>query len=370
MGKVMTRVGDGHGHLWAVLAVVLGLLAGCASGPEREEFEPPVYPPPPDEARFIYEMTLYSSVQVRSEAGRESKLRAFLTGEKPESGKGFSKPFDAVACSNTVYVSDTVARRVMAFDFARPKFFEIGLEPPGVVRKPLGLAVDADCRLYVADQTLGRILVYAPDGDFLRAIGEPEDFRRLSHVTVDPSGERVFAVDTGGIRESRAHWVRVFDAESGEHIRDIGERGSGEGRFNLPRDAEIGPDGRLYVVDGGNFRVQIFEPDGTFVRAFGDIGSRPGQFSRPKGIALDAEGRIYVSDAAFGNFQVFNRKGQLLTFVGGRDQSGGAGLFMLPAGLDVDERGRIYFVGQFFRKVDIFRPVELSDRLVDASDEE
>ena len=32
---------------------------------------------------------------------------------------------------------------------------------------------------------------------------------------------------------------------------------------------------------------------------------------------------------------------------------------MLPAGLAVDEDGRIYMVDQYFRKVDVFRPVGL-----------
>ena len=47
------------------LALVVGVLAGCAGTPEqKEDFEPPVYPPPPDEARYIFEMTLISSAQV------------------------------------------------------------------------------------------------------------------------------------------------------------------------------------------------------------------------------------------------------------------------------------------------------------------
>lgn len=365
-----TDVSSGKGlrRLRGLGGLLVAVLTGCASPPEQAEFEPPKYPPPPAETRFIYEMTLYSSAQVRN-ASEESKLRQFLTGEKPSSGQGFAKPFDVAACNNTVYVSDTVARRILAFDFAEREFSEIGLDSPGVLRKPLGVAVDAACRLYVADQTLGRVVVYGPEGDFLKAIGEPEQFTRLSHVAVDPKGETVFAVDTGGVKEEKAHWVRVFDVSSGEHLRDIGERGHAKGQFNLPRDAELGPDGRLYVVDGGNFRVQVFEPDGRFVRAFGDIGSQPGQFSRPKGIALDRKGRVYVSDAAFGNFQVFDPEGELLTFVGARGRGGAPGKFMLPAGLDVDENGRIYFVGQFSRKVDVFRPVELTDRLVDAARE-
>jgi sugar lactone lactonase YvrE len=113
------------------------------------------------------------------------------------------------------------------------------------------------------------------------------------------------------------------------------------------------------VVDGGNFRVQVFSPEGKFLKKFGAMGAQFGQFSRPKGIAVDAEGNVYVADAAFGNFQIFDPNGQLLLFVGSRSNTNAPARYALPAGIHVDEDGRVYMVDQFFRKVDIFRPVRL-----------
>ncbi|MDH5378284.1 MAG: 6-bladed beta-propeller, partial [Gammaproteobacteria bacterium] len=74
----------------------------------------------------------------------------------------------------------------------------------------------------------------------------------------------------------------------------------------------------------------------------------------------DLNGNILVVDTAFGNFQIFDPQGKLLLHVGERSTAGGPGLFMLPAGIEVDENGRIYVIDQFFRKVDIFRPLELA----------
>ncbi|NNE62931.1 MAG: 6-bladed beta-propeller, partial [Gammaproteobacteria bacterium] len=45
---------------------------------------------------------------------------------------------------------------------------------------------------------------------------------------------------------------------------------------------------------------------------------------------------------------------------GSRNSVPGPARFMLPAGLAVDEDGRIYMVDQFFKKVEVFRPVSLS----------
>ena len=115
------------------------------------------------------------------------------------------------------------------------------------------------------------------------------------------------------------------------------------------------------MVDGGNFRVQVFDQQGKLIRTIGTLGRRYGQFARPKGIAIDPAGNIYVSDAAHGNFQIFSNDGKLLLFVGKRSESFGPANYMLPAGIDVDEDGRIYMVDQYFRKLDVYRPVTITE---------
>jgi DNA-binding beta-propeller fold protein YncE len=280
-----------------------------------------------------------------------------LTGERRES-TGFSKPFDVEACQGRIYVSDTVRRSIMVFDVPDGSFNEIGISEPGELRKPLGMAVDADCNLYVVDGTAKRIVVFDQNGTFLSAFGGTDMFERPSHVDVDQDARYAYVVDTGGV-SSDLHRVRVFDIATGKHVFDIGERGDGPGQFNLPRDIAVGREGRLYVVDGANFRVQVFESDGTWVKTFGAVGIYPGQFSRPKGVASDADGNIYVTDSAFGNFQIFNADGQLLMFVGTRSETMQPAKYMLPAGIGVDEDGRVYMVDQFFRKVDVYRPARM-----------
>jgi DNA-binding beta-propeller fold protein YncE len=168
----------------------------------------------------------------------------------------------------------------------------------------------------------------------------------------------VFVVDIGGV-SSTQHKVRVFDGVSGNHLFDIGKRGSGPGEFNLPRDAAIGKDGQIYVVDGGNFRVQIFDRAGKYLQSFGTVGKQLGNFARPKEIASDPDGNVYVVDAAFGNFQIFSADGDLLMYIGERSERDGAERYMLPSGVYIDEDGRIYMVDQWFKKIDVFRPYAL-----------
>jgi sugar lactone lactonase YvrE len=112
-------------------------------------------------------------------------------------------------------------------------------------------------------------------------------------------------------------------------------------------------------VDGGNFRVVVFDKEGRYLHSFGSVGRQFGQFARPKEIATDLEGNVYVVDTAFGNFQIFTADGELLLFVGDRSERDAPAKYMLPSGIAVDEDGRVYMVDQWFRKIDVFRPASL-----------
>ena len=341
-----------------VAAAVVTLSFGCAEIQTGDGMAKGVlvFPPPPDEPRFTYERTIYSAADVVPDSS-DSALRRLVTGES-RSGEGLAKPYAIAVHQGRIFVSDSAERFVKVFDWPQGRFFRIGEEEPGRLMKPLGIDVDRNGNLYVADASLRAILVYDRDGRYLRKIGGEKMFDRLSSVSVDSKASRLYVVDIGGV-QSENHRVRVFDPSNGNHLFDFGKRGKEPGEFNLPRDIAIGKEGQLYVVDGGKFRVQVFEGDGKYRQAFGTVGRQMGNFARPKEVATDREGNVYVADAAFGNFQIFNPDGDLLMFVGGRSEVDGPAKYMLPSGIFVDEDGRIYFVDQWYRKIDIYRPMTL-----------
>lgn len=358
----MTSALDSNGGksmLRALACFVMALLAACAPLPPSQpkvDKGPLVFPSPPDEPRFVYERTIYGSADVLTEDS-DSRLRRLVTGEGLKIGS-FNKPNTIAVFQGRIFVSDSVEAVIRVFDVPNGRHFIIGDAGPGRLSKPLGIGVDRKGTLYVADSVAKAIMVYDIDGKFLRRIGNAKWFDRLANVTVDPKGDRIYLVDIGGVA-SQQHRVRVVDAASGEPLFDFGKRGSGNGEFNFPRDLAVGKDGRLYIVDSGNFRVQVFDRDGKFLKSFGNVGRQIGQFARPKEIATDPAGNVYVVDTAFGNFQIFDPEGELLMFIGDRSEQGGPARYILPAGIDVDEDGRVYLVDQWFRKVDIFRPYHL-----------
>ncbi|MFO1281109.1 MAG: 6-bladed beta-propeller [Burkholderiales bacterium] len=342
-------------------ALALAVLAGCASVPEetaRRPFVVPVFPPPPESPRFFYERTVYGSADVKLD-DENAELRRLVTGEGRRTDV-MDKPYGVAAKRGRVYVTDTVKRLVHVFDFPRANYATFGTDPPGELRQPFGIDVDGAGNVYVVDGSLRQVLVYDAAGRYLRRFSEAGELRRPGGIAVDPAGSRVYVVDAGGVDTDR-HRVVVFDARSGARLFEFGTRGAAPGEFNLPRDVAISPAGELFVVDGGNFRVGVYDAQGRFLREFGAIGRQQGTFSRPKEVAIDREGNVYVVDTAFGNFQIFNSQGQLLLDVGGRSARDEAARYMLPSGIAVDDDGRVYMVDQFYRKLEVYRPAALAE---------
>ena len=112
---------------------------GTSAPPTVEESQPDlVFPPPPEQSRFVFERTILGSADVVTEDS-DTRWRRVLTGEAKHS-TGFSKPFDVEACQGRIYVSDTVRRSILLFDVPNGTFSEFGTTEPGELRKPLGMA--------------------------------------------------------------------------------------------------------------------------------------------------------------------------------------------------------------------------------------
>ncbi len=340
---------------FSVLACAV-LLAACAVMPDQaaKPARRTLWPQPPDRPRFAYETVLRSAADIRAPEQGTEKMMIELTGLKSMADTPvFEKPAAVVARNGNIFVADTRTRSIVVFDVPRRKVFRFGLRQPGTLQQPAGLALDAEMNVYVADSKRRQVIVYDQLGLFQRAIGGPADLERPTGVAVSPDGERIYAIDRSD-NESDQHCVVVYDKE-GRKLKVIGTRGRADGQFNVPLQGAVAPDGTLYVLDSGNFRVQAFDRDGKFLRAFGSPGVNPGNLARPRGIAVDNDGNVYVSDASFNNFQIFRPDGQLLLTVGEASRDSRPGQYGLLSGISVDETGRVYVVDQLFNKVEVIR---------------
>lgn len=342
-----------------VFMAFLILLTACALNP-ADKPNPLYWPPPPAEPYIVHEATLRAEADIRK-VTLEDKLRDFSsTISAADQANVFTKPYDVVAKKGLVVVSDTLAGHVLVFDTQRGKVYRIGWRLEGKLRSPLGVALDGELNIYVADGGRNQVLVYDRLGLFLRAIGEQQKLARLSDVAVTEDGRSVYLLDRGGV-ESDWHRVLLYNSE-GSFQRVIGKRGSGDGEFNHPVSMAVNSEGDLYVLDSGNFRVQQFEPNGQYLKSWGRPGRLMGDFARPRAMAIDRQNNVYVTDGAFQNFQIFNSQGQLLLPVGVGGMAHRPGVFALPAGISVEDTDRIFVVDQIQRKIDVFRLLNPDER--------
>lgn len=80
----------------------------------------------------------------------------------------------------------------------------------------------------------------------------------------------------------------------------------------LPSDVAVAANGRVYVVDGGNHRLVIYDALGGLVTAVGRHGAGSEQFAEPLGVTVDRHGLVYVADAGNHRIQVLDGEGKFL----------------------------------------------------------
>jgi sugar lactone lactonase YvrE len=173
----------------------------------------------------------------------------------------------------------------------------------GMFAWPHGIFVDRQGNVWVADAAaigsgptngLGHVIYkFAPDGTLLMTLGKkgvpgdgPDTFRQPSDVLVAPGGE-IFVVDGHGAGGNNR--VVKLSAD-GKFIKQWGETGEADGQFRDPHALAMDSQGRLFVGDRANSRIQIFDQDGKHLATWK-------QFGRPSGLYIDANDVLYVADS-------------------------------------------------------------------------
>jgi peptidylglycine monooxygenase len=198
---------------------------------------------------------------------------------------------------------------------------------------PSAVAVDSLDRVYVFQRHGPPVLVLDRDGRFLtawpRRDGELED---AHHLQLDPD-DGVYLADRD------AHQVVKYTTE-GEMVMALGtrDRAALQAPFNHPTDIAIAPSGEIYVSDGyGNSSVHRFTAGGEYIASFGAPGSGPGQFLVPHSIAVAKDGRVFVCDRENDRVQIFSAQGEYL------DQWAD---FKCPMGIHIDADQTVYVTDQ------------------------
>jgi len=325
---------------FGVWSLVFGILSSASAAVTKTN-PPPVWPPPPNEARIAYVRDIASPLDIGAKPSALIRFANWITGVKKEKDH-LVRPFGlCLDDAGNLIVTDTGAGVVCLVNFARKKWLRFDSVGKTRFKTPVAVARHGQV-IFVADSELGRVFAFNEKGKLQFEISQ--ELER-------PSG-LVFLRDKLYIADSQRHQVVVCDAH-GQVTSKFGKRGRGPGEFNFPTHIAADARSQVYVTDSMNHRIQVFDANGTFQREFGGIGDGPGFFSRPKGVAVDTLGHVYVVDAIFDNVQVFDQAGKLLLNWG--EAGPGPGEFWLPNAIVISSNNVIYVADSYNRRVQVFQ---------------
>lgn len=159
----------------------------------------------------------------------------------------------------------------------------------GEILWPHGMEVDAQGNIWIADAR----------GPNARELEQFPSVRNLGHQVVkfSPEGEVLLRLGSPGTA------------------------GNPPGGLTEPNDVLVAPDGSIFVSESHNAqfldeagptavgRITKWAPDGTFIMSFGSWGYEDGQFRGPHALAMDSQGRLFVADRGNRRIQIFDQEG-------------------------------------------------------------
>jgi len=132
-------------------------------------------------------------------------------------------------------------------------------------------------------------------------------------------------------QRQKTEWKGKIEIEDGvKVIKNPGEPLYGEITFELEEDLSIGneedenyifyglvtlavdSEENIFVLDGGNCRIQKFDKNGSYLQTIGGRGQGPGEFEQPMWIHVDVKDIIYVFDSRRKNLHFFGKDGKII----------------------------------------------------------
>ncbi len=213
----------------------------------------------------------------------------------------------------------------------------------GLFDVPHGLAVDSEDNVWVTDQSIHQIFKFDHEGELLMTLGErgvgawdETHFNEPTDVAVTPSGTFYIA---DGHKNQRV----VKFSKDGKFLLEWGSKGEAPGEFAEPHGLGLDAEGRVYVADRQASRIQVFDENGKFLHQW-----KSEELGRPWGLEIGPDGFLYVADG--GDFKdespernralKLDQRGNILATWGSFGK--GEGQFFWAHDIAVSKTGAVY----------------------------
>ena len=186
----------------------------------------------------------------------------------------------------------------------------------------IGIIPDGKGGTWLHHRSEPPIIHFDASGNLLRSFGD-KMFVQAHGFCQDRDGN-FWAGDSGPFADNPSTVGRGFQmfkfSPDGKVLLTLGKAGvskAGPDTFIGPTACAIAPNGDVIVADGhwprpttgqqDGDRLIRFTKDGKFVADYGKMGSKPGEFMGPHALAFDSQGRLFVADRSNNRVQVFDK---------------------------------------------------------------
>ena len=191
--------------------------------------------------------------------------------------------------------------------------------------------------ILVSDYSNESIKMFTIQGRHVRTIDRGSTTFGPCGITISQDGH-IYVCDGAN------HCVCVFDV-NGKFLFSFGSHGSGDKYFDWPRDLCFASDGFLYITDFINSRICVYDKDGKFIRKFTTT-------YEPNCIDATDSGHLTVSSFASHKVMIYTTGGVLVHVFG--EYGWELGQFDGPTGVSVDSDGLIYIADSNNHHIQVF----------------
>lgn len=242
-----------------------------------------------------------------------------------------------------LYVTDGGTAKVIVYSASGRKIFTFGKQGTGKSEFgfPNGIIVTDDGNLMISDSTNNDIKLFSPKGRYIKTILPPSKKTRPGYLF---RGQDGFVY----VSDLQNHRILVLD-ERGKKVRIISDPKS---PLKYPQAAALDKLGRLWVADGGNYEIKIFNKKGQVIKRIQGGGKPETAFSLVRGIGFDRWGRAYISDTLSHHIRVFDINGKQLSVP--EPAARPEDKLVYPTSVFTDSHGKLYVVDRGTGSVKVF----------------
>ncbi len=227
---------------------------------------------------------------------------------------------------------------------------------------PSAIAIDKRGNIFVADTSNNRIRKISTEGVVSTVAGSPEpgyrdgpadqaQFDSPVGVAVDAEGN-IFVADTYNDRIRKVSAGGEVSTIAGAGLPGLADGQSGVALFDTPCGIAVDGQGNLFVADTGNDAIRKITPQGdvSTIAGASSAGNAPQasdpELDRPVGIAVTHDSFLFVASQGNGKIHRITPEGEITEYAGHtsgfRNASGRAARFNGPSGIAVDREGNLY----------------------------